>query len=66
MILCCVDPLVGGDREIDDCTANVARHQPVNNRGIVFSARFAKQQLNNNRGTMFSMQSVPRCYKQDS
>jgi hypothetical protein len=35
------------------------------NRGMVFSARSSKQKLNSNKGAMFSVQSVPRCYKQD-
>jgi hypothetical protein len=33
-----VDPLLGGDGEIGDCTAAVARQQPANNnRELVFS-----------------------------
>jgi hypothetical protein len=50
-----VDPLQGGDREIDDSTAAVARQRPAKNRGIVFSAWSAKQHLNSNRGTAFSV-----------
>jgi hypothetical protein len=34
-----VDPLPGGDREIDDCTAAVSKQRPADNRWIVFSAR---------------------------
>jgi hypothetical protein len=33
------DPLVGGDREIGDCTAAVARQWSANNRGMLFSVR---------------------------
>jgi hypothetical protein len=41
-----VDTLLGGDREIGDCIAAVARQRPANNnREIVFSALSAKQQL---------------------
>jgi hypothetical protein len=46
--------LLGGDREISDCTAAVARQRPANkNRGMMFSVRSAKQQLNSNRGRCF-------------
>jgi hypothetical protein len=41
MILWHVDPLLGGDREIGDCIAAVARQRPSNNnnnREMVFSA----------------------------
>jgi hypothetical protein len=49
-ILWYVDPLLGGDREIGDCTVGVARQRPANNkRGMVFSAR-----------------AVQRRYKQDN
>jgi hypothetical protein len=65
IILWHVDPLLGGDREIGDCAAAVARQSPANNRGMVISAPFAKQQLNKNRGTVFSVWSVPRCYKRE-
>jgi hypothetical protein len=60
----------------------VTMQQPVcNNIGIGFPVRSmpitahgtleyvsatAKQQLHHNRGKMFSVQSLPRCYKQDS
>jgi hypothetical protein len=44
-ILWHVDKLLGDDREIGDCTAPVATQRHANNRGMVFSARFAKQQL---------------------
>jgi hypothetical protein len=50
------DPLLGGEREICDCTAAVARQQPAN-RGMMFSARSTKQQLNSNRGKVFSVRS---------
>jgi hypothetical protein len=48
-ILWHVDPLLGGDGEIGDCTAAVARHRPASN----------------NKGKMFSTRSVPGCYKRD-
>jgi hypothetical protein len=38
-----MDPFLGGDREIDDCTAAVARQRPSkNNKGMVFFERSAK------------------------
>jgi hypothetical protein len=55
--------LLGGDSEVGDCTAAVARYWPVNNRIMVFSVRPAKQKLNNNREIVSSVQSVQRCYK---
>jgi hypothetical protein len=59
--------LLGGDLEIGDYTAAVARQSPENNnRRMIFSARSAKQQLNNKRGTVFTVLSVARCYKQDN
>jgi hypothetical protein len=62
-----VDPLLGGDNEIGDSTAVVARQRPVNsNKGMVFSARSAMQQLNSNRGTVFSVRSVRICYTKDN
>jgi hypothetical protein len=64
-ILWHVDPLLGTDREISDCTAAVARQRSANNRGMVFSAWSSKQQFRYNRGTVFSMLPVPRYYKQD-
>jgi hypothetical protein len=40
------DLLLGGDREIGDCTEAVVRQRPRNNNeGMVFSARSAKQQM---------------------
>jgi hypothetical protein len=33
-----VGPLIGGDREIGDCIAAVARQPPANKRGMVLSA----------------------------
>jgi hypothetical protein len=60
-----VDPLLGGDREIGDCTAAVAWQRPTNNRKMVFSTRSAKQLLNSNTGTIFSTRSVPRGYTQN-
>jgi hypothetical protein len=65
-ILWHVDLLLGVDREVGDCTVAVARQQPVNNRGMVFSVQSAKQQLPSNRGTVFSVKSVPRYYKLDN
>jgi hypothetical protein len=57
-----VDPLLGNDREIGNCTAAVARQWSVNNnRRTVFSARSAKQQLSSNRGTEFTARYVLRC-----
>jgi hypothetical protein len=50
IILGHVDPLLGGDRETGDCTMDVARQRPARN----------------NRGKVFYVQSVLRCYKQDS
>jgi hypothetical protein len=39
-----VDPLLGGDLVLGNCTSAVARQRPVNNnRGMVFSALSAKQ-----------------------
>jgi hypothetical protein len=61
-----VDPLLAGDHEIGDCTAATVRQQQTNNRGMVFSAWAAKQQSNSSRGTVFSVQTMPRCYKQDT
>jgi hypothetical protein len=55
-----VDPFLGVNREIGDCTAAVARQRPANNIGMVFFARSAKQQLNSNRGTICSVRSLPR------
>jgi hypothetical protein len=67
MILWHIDPLLGGNREIGDFTAAVARQRPANNnRVIVFSVRSTKQQLNSNRGTMLSVLSMPTCYNQDN
>jgi hypothetical protein len=57
--------LLGGDRDIGDCTAAVARQRSANNTGMVFSAWSAKKQLNGNRGTVFYVRSVLSCYKQD-
>jgi hypothetical protein len=39
------DPLLGGDGDIGECTAVVARQRPANNRVIMFSALSGKQQL---------------------
>jgi hypothetical protein len=61
-----VDPLLGGDRDIGDCTAAVVRQRPANNKGMVFSAQSTKQQLNRNIGTVFSVWCFSRCYKQDN
>jgi hypothetical protein len=66
IILWHVDPLLGVDREIGDCTAAVARQRPADNTEMIFSAWSAKQQMNSNGGTVFSVWSVPRCYKQDN
>jgi hypothetical protein len=33
------DLLLGGDREIDDCTMAVARQRPTNNRGMVIDGQ---------------------------
>jgi hypothetical protein len=43
------EQLLGGNCEIGDCTAAVARQWPTNN----------------NRGMVFSVRSMGRCYKQD-
>jgi hypothetical protein len=59
-ILWHVEPLLGGDCEIANCTVATARQQPTNNRGMVFSAWSAKQQLNSNRGTVFSVWTMLR------
>jgi hypothetical protein len=45
-------PLLGGDREIGDCTAAVDRKRPANHRRMMFSARSARQQLNYNNEDM--------------
>jgi hypothetical protein len=67
IVLWHVDPLLGGEREIGDCTAAVARKRSANNnRGVVLSARSAKQQLNSNIVMVFSARSEQKCYKQDS
>jgi hypothetical protein len=58
-----IDMLLGGDREIGDCTATVHRHPKK--RRMVFSARSSKQQLNSNREIVSSVLSVQRYYKQD-
>jgi hypothetical protein len=50
LILWHVDPLLGGDREVGDCTAAVARQRPANS----------------NKGTVFSVRPVQRCCKQDN
>jgi hypothetical protein len=60
-----IDPLLGGEPEIGGCTVAIARQQPANNTGMVFSERPAKQQLNN-RGTVCPVRSMQRCYKQES
>jgi hypothetical protein len=65
-IMCHVDPLLGGDREIGDYRGAVARQRLANNREMMFSALSVKQQLNSKRGTVFSVGSMPRCYKQDN
>jgi hypothetical protein len=43
VVLWHVDPLLGSDREIDDCKVAVARQRPTKNRAMVFSAPSAKQ-----------------------
>jgi hypothetical protein len=43
------EPLLGNGREISNYTMAVTRQWPTNS----------------NRGMTFSLQSVPRCYKQD-
>jgi hypothetical protein len=49
-----LDPLLGGNREIGNCTSAVSMQRPANkNRGMVFSALSAKQQLNSNNLTVF-------------
>jgi hypothetical protein len=48
-----VDPLLGGDNEIGDCTAIVAMKRPASNREMVFSARSATEQFSSNRGKVF-------------
>jgi hypothetical protein len=54
-----MDPLLGGDRPISDCTAVVVRQRPANNnRGIVFSAQSTKQHLNRNREMVFSVWDI--------
>jgi hypothetical protein len=66
LLLWHVDTLLGGDREICDYTAAVARKRPANHREMIFSVRSARQQLNyNNEEKVFSTRSVPRCYKLD-
>jgi hypothetical protein len=55
-ILWHADPLLGGESEICDCIASVARQRPAN-RWMMFSARSTKQQLNSNRGNVFSVRS---------
>jgi hypothetical protein len=46
--------LLGGYREIGNCTAAIAKERPANkNRGMVFSARSSEQQLKNDSGTVF-------------
>lgn len=45
IILMHVDPLLGGDREIGDCTEVVARQQPTNNSRVMV---FLRGPLSNN------------------
>jgi hypothetical protein len=61
-----LDPWLGYDREVGDCTVVVVRQRPASNRGMVFTTRSAKQQLNSKRVAAFSVRSVPRCCKQDN
>jgi hypothetical protein len=39
------EPLLGGDREIGDFTAAVARQRPANNRGMVFSVQSVEPKI---------------------
>jgi hypothetical protein len=64
LILWHTDMSLGKDRKTNERTA-VARQQPINNRGMVFSARSPKQQLNCNRGIVFSVQPVPRLHNEE-
>jgi hypothetical protein len=48
-----VDPLLGANHEIGECTVAIARQRHANNRGMEFYTRSAKQQLNSNRGRCF-------------
>jgi hypothetical protein len=49
VVLWYVDPLLGNGNEMSNYTTAVTRQQPVND----------------DIGIMFSVQSVPKCYKQD-
>jgi hypothetical protein len=52
-------PLQGGDREIGDYAAAVARQRPANNNtGMVFFCA-VRQAVNSNRGTVFYVRSMP-------
>jgi hypothetical protein len=62
-----IDPLLGADREICDCTAAVVKQRSANNNtGMVFSARSAKHGLNRNWRKTLYVPSVHIYYKQDS